>query len=92
MSRSYKKNPIYKYAPSSKRKGAKKAKRMANKKVRRVFCIDGKYYRRLTNPWDIHDIVSRWTWEECVEQHYRLMTIREVNLDWNNWAKYFLRK
>jgi len=56
MSRSYKKFPIVKYAPSSSKGDAvKKEKRFANKKVRRSYCIDGAYYKKLYNSYNIHD-------------------------------------
>ena len=83
MSRSRKKNPIYKYAPSSKRGGAKLAKRMANKKIRRsLYLSNGKYFRKVYQTWDIHDIVSRWTWEMAQKKEFT----------YNYWAKLCLRK
>ncbi len=63
MSRSYKKNPIGKCAPVD----AKWQKRSANRKYRRCLSakdmIAGKssLHRRFTDPWDIHDVVYRWS-------------------------------
>lgn len=58
MSRSYKKNPIHTDRPN----GAKYWKNLANKKVRKSNeeFPKGKKYRRLFNPWEIHDYISYW--------------------------------
>ena len=100
MSRSYKKNPILKYAPSSKRGGVVKAKRAAARVARATTqpLPEGSYYKRLYPQWDIHDIVSRWTWASCVRSHYRRRVhawYRERDADgpdWNYWARHWLRK
>lgn len=57
MSRSLRKTPIIKDWD----RNTKFRKRQANKKVRRYkhALSDGKMYRRLTNPYDIYDIVFR---------------------------------
>lgn len=84
MSRSYKKTPIIKYAPSSKRGGTKKVKRCANKSVRRGEYGNGMQYKRAYEQWDIHDIVDRSTWKDA------------QNWSWfptfKDWAKEFLWK
>ncbi len=56
MSRSYKKIAGF---TDYTRKYTKWAKRQANKKVRRAYNVpNGKAYRKVYNPWDIHD----WVW------------------------------
>ena len=58
MSKSYKKNPIHTDRPN----GAKYWKRVANKKVRKQWdnFKKGKKYRRIYNPYEIHDYISYW--------------------------------
>lgn len=58
MSKSYKKNPIHTDRPNE----VKYWKRVANKKVRKSNeeFPKGKKYRRLFNPWEIHDYISYW--------------------------------
>lgn len=60
MSRSFKRIPIIKDAPSSKRGTCvKKAKRYASKKVRRAHDIsDGAEYKKLECSYNIHDNYS----------------------------------
>lgn len=57
MGKSYRKTPIIKDWNGT----TKFRKRQANKKVRRFKqpISDGKMYRRITNPWDIYDVVYR---------------------------------
>ena len=63
MSRSYKKSPVY----TDRRHGAKYWKRQANRKVRHhKDVMNGKSYRKVYNPWEIHDWVSRWTKAEAI--------------------------
>lgn len=62
MSRSYKKNPIIKYA------GDKKMKKAFARRMRRVFkhedIGDGARYKRYNNPWEIADVTCYCSWEE----------------------------
>ena len=65
MSRSYKKHPYVKDGGPT---GVRFAKREANKKVRRTANIpNGKSYRRVSEPWDIHDYVNYWPWADAKE-------------------------
>ena len=68
MSRSRRHTPISK---DNQRGGAKKGKRFANKKVRHAKFEDlprkGKQYKKLYCSYDIHDWISRWTWEEALQ-------------------------
>jgi len=59
MSRSYKKNPYIK-------DGSAKAKRFANKKVRRYKedIPDGKFYRKIFDPYNISDWSYGMSWNE----------------------------
>lgn len=65
MSRSYKKNPIWKCCGDT-----KWGKRQANHKVRRCKYNDiplrGKGYKKLYESWDIVDYIMRWTWKDCL--------------------------
>lgn len=65
MSRSYKKNPVHKYAPER----ARWAKNQANRRVRRYKgdLSDGCDYKRLYNPWDIHDCISYETYQMALD-------------------------
>lgn len=68
MSRSYKKTPICKDRKTS----SKANKRIANSKVRHTDNIpNGKAYRKVFNTWDIHDYVSRYSYEEYMVDFYR---------------------
>lgn len=62
MGKSYKKHPVIK----DNKRTAKLLKREANKKVRRYKhgIADGKSYRKIYNPWDIHDVVFYTTFED----------------------------
>lgn len=63
MSRSYKKYPCSKDGGPTR---VKFAKREANKKVRRTSNIpSGKSYRRVFEPYDIHDYINYWPWHEA---------------------------
>lgn len=67
MSRSYKKNPVY----TDGRNGQKKAKRRANHIVRQAnieeLPLKGNAYKKMSESWEIHDYISRWTWEEALD-------------------------
>lgn len=97
MSRSYKKNPIF----TDGRNGQTLPKRYANKTVRRnknKLPAKGKYYKKLYCSYDIHDWVSRWTWEEAKHEYetnpwphwvIRWSTLKDF---YNFWAKNHKRK
>lgn len=96
MSRSYKKTPVVKDYHSG-----KKGKRQANRKVRRCKHIisSGNSYRKVYETWDIHDSVSRYSYqqflvdkesegvrvEQGVEKSYPTYT-------YSDWAKSYYRK
>lgn len=65
MGKSYKKHPVIKDNVRT----AKQLKRQANKMVRRYKheIADGKAYRKIYNPWDIHDIVFYTTYGDVQE-------------------------
>ena len=68
MSRSYKKHPICSDDYADK----KFAKRRANKKVRSSTEVPrGKYYRKISESWNIADYRLYWT-EEDAREWYRL--------------------
>lgn len=78
MSRSYKKHPYTKDGGPTR---VKFAKREANKKVRRTDDVpNGKSYRRVFEPWDIHDYISYWPWYEAKAWY-------EVNKDDVYWLR-----
>lgn len=66
MSRSYRKNPVLKYAPSA----GKWGKQFANKRVRRFKgkLSSGKAYKKLYETWNIHDVVERTTLNGWLER------------------------
>lgn len=96
MSRSFKSNPIIK----DNRRGRKKSKRQASKKVRKYKgeISDGQFYKKLYNTWDIYDYVSHCTYEEWKTMFYKndsLYTIRYYNNEkdcYNDWARFYKRK
>ena len=54
MSRSYKHSPVY----TDRKCGAKWWKRQANRKVRNhKDVLNNKSYRKIYNPWEIHDYI-----------------------------------
>ncbi len=65
MSRSYKKHP---YVTDGTAGSTKRRKRRANKVVRNNENLpNGSAYKKAYETWDIHDYISRWTWEEAKE-------------------------
>ena len=92
MARSVKKNPIC----TDGRDGRKWPKRQANKKVRRFKedLADGNAYKKLYETWDIHDYVSRYTWEEWLEWKKEEIESGETTIEKEKkmWAKYYKRK
>lgn len=94
MSRSYKQMPIVKDGtPGSRRK----AKRLANKVVRRSqYVADGKYYCRLYESWNIYDYAfHRPLWcefEQWEEEHGRWIEPDGQQAVKNRWAKWYFRK
>ncbi len=70
MSRSYKKSPVY---TDGSRGTTKMAKRIAQKKVRKVddLPMKGNAHKKISESWTIHDYCNRWTWEEAKEQWER---------------------
>jgi hypothetical protein len=67
MSRSYRKHPIN----TDGRDGRVTQKRWANKKVRRYKnkIANGKAYKHIFESWEIHDYISRWSWEQAKEEY-----------------------
>ena len=96
MSRSFKHTPICKSAPTSRYDGVRKAKRIANKRVRHRHTINGSYYKRIYNPWEIHDCIDFWSWPMQVEHFYQSRNQwylhRYEKPNFLRWAKSFLRK
>lgn len=68
MSRSYKKHPYYTDDTM-----AKDGKKFANKRVRNLeleeLPIKGNSYKKVYEQYDIRDYISRWTWEEALENY-----------------------
>ena len=92
MSRSFKKHPVC----TDGRDGRKWPKRQANKAVRRFKkgLDDGKDYKKLYCSWNIHDYISRCTFEEWKEFYKDELesgktTLKELRKE---WAKYYKRK
>lgn len=101
MSRSYKKNPIVK---DNKRSSAKN-KQIANHQVRQFKrgISNGKAYKKISNSYEIHDYVSRRTWQDNLKR-FNEVVYEYLNgvLSWNpedddsysykNWARHYLYK
>ncbi len=95
MSRSYKKHPWY----TDGRNGQVKSKRLANKTIRNYKnkIIKGNFYKRLFCSWNIHDYISRWSWEEAKEEYEndpstwmeKYPTLTDF---YKYWSKYYKRK
>lgn len=65
VSRSFKKNPIIKYAGYG-----KPGKTIANRIVRRKkreLPVKGMTHRKMYQTWNINDVVSRWTRDEAIQ-------------------------
>ncbi len=78
MSRSYKKTPIIKYGGLY---GTRSCKKLFNKRVRAIKIEDelpnNAYYRKLSEQWDLYDIVSYCSASDFME-----------NRRWNDWKSY----
>lgn len=98
MSRSYKKTP---YITDGVAKHTSQRKKLANKKVRRnikKLFKKGKNYKKIYDSYDIHDWISRWTWEEAKKEYEtnpwprwkeKYPTLKDF---YNYWKKYYYRK
>ena len=87
MSRSYKHNPIW----TDRKHGAKWWKRQANRKVRHCKDVmNGKSYRKVYNPWNIHDHIIYESKADAIAWYERI-THKEIKYnyykDWvlKNW-------
>lgn len=96
MSRSYKKSPVY---TDGKAGSTSISKRYANKAVRNYNgeIPNGKFYKHLFCSYDIHDYISRWTWEEAKQDYNTRDYLKdryssEKEFYNKNWAKYCKRK
>jgi hypothetical protein len=89
MSRSYKKSPYFTdYSAGATRK----AKRIANKKVRKKLeFLNGGFYKKLSESWNIHDYTGRWTWQEAKEarEHNEYLKKRYPTL--KSYYRYWLK-
>lgn len=85
MSRSYKRNPVYKDGNSNRRKIKKYYKKQANKKVRRTkisFSRKTNMYRKISETWNICDY----------RFYVPLFEISENKDQLNWWKKWYYRK
>lgn len=64
MSRSYRKEPV---VTDGKTKITQESKKFANKTVRNKEDVPtkGSGYKKASESYNIHDFVTRWTWEEA---------------------------
>lgn len=98
MSRSWKKHP---YCTDGRPGSTKESKKFANKKVRNTDLEElpskGKGYRKVSETYDIHDWINRWTKEEAIENwekakegtYWKNKTFEDYM---NYWEKCCLRK
>lgn len=97
MSRSYKKSPV---CTDGKARSTSRTKKYANKIVRRCDeeIPNGNFYKRLFCSYEIHDFITRQTWEEAKENYETAEDyIKNRYLDKEDfynkhWAKYYKRK
>ena len=90
MSRSYKKHPYF----TDGRNGRKIKKRYANKTVRNYNkkIAKGNAFKHLYCSWNIHDYISRWTWEEAKFEHEHNNEYPTLKECYKYWSKYYKRK
>lgn len=103
MSRSYKKEPVIKYAP----RDGKWGRNQANRRVRRSNqdLSDGCEYKRLYDAWNIHDCRSRLTLKDQLRRWEKLEVwypgVSNVSHNWCgktredailNWKKEYVFK
>ena len=96
MSRSYKKHP---FCTDGHRKSTQKSKKNANKTVRhyKKGLPNGTAYKKLFCSYDIHDYISRWSWEEARLSYLKnnsywqddFLTLEDF---YQFWKKYYKRK
>lgn len=103
MSRSYKKTPVIKYAPSG-----KIGKKFANRRVRRFKgdIPDGYVFlKKIYDPWNVHDVVQRYTLSDALQWRTKCISYYNIG-NWNslseeeqdinkciqNWKKWYWRK
>lgn len=96
MSRSYKKNP---YHTDGSPKTTQENKKFANKKVRNTEDLpNGGAYKKVSESWDIHDFIIRWTWEEakalweCGDNQYLRDHYPTLKDFYRYWLKYYRSK
>lgn len=96
MSRSYKKHP---FTTDGSPRTTKEKKKFANKKIRHTKDIpNGSAFKKISESWDIHDYISRWTWEEAKsfweseEDEYLKKQYPTLKDFYRYWLKYFRRK
>lgn len=91
LARSVKKNPIC----TDGRNGQKIPKRFSNKVIRHCEDIpNGKAYKKYYCSWNIHDYISRYTWQEAKESYERnnswhkiYPTLKEFYRFWRHYYK-----
>lgn len=96
MSRSYKKTPVCK----DNKKSSKGNKQVANKKVRNSKIVSsGKSYKKIYNSCDIHDYISRYSYEEFIIDFYKNLSYYEIgrnnyypSFTENDWFHSYKRK
>lgn len=95
MSRSYKKHPWY----TDGKNGQVKSKRFANKAVRNYKgkISNGSFYKRIFCSYEIHDYISRWSWNEAKQDYEKnawgiydnFLTLKDF---YRYWIKHYRSK
>lgn len=95
MSRSHKKKP---FCTDGSVKTTKHKKKIANRKVRNTSNIpNGGSYKKVSESWNIHDYITRRTWEQFkndwetgeLSSYYNNKTIDQIR---QYWERYYKRK
>lgn len=98
MSRSFKHSPYYTDGTTP---GTKNSKRIANKKIRnyKQKIPKGNFYKKIFCSYEIHDWVSRWSWQEAKsEWEYEDFYCRwkddypTLKDFYQHWNKFYRRK
>jgi len=96
MSRSYKKHP---FCTDGHRNSTQESKKCANKKVKhyKKGLPNGSAYKKLSCSYDIHDYISRWSWQEAKNDYFNENTrwkdeYHSLKEFYRFWKKYYKRK
>lgn len=90
MSRSYKHSPV---VTDGRPHSTQESKKMANKKIRHTEDLPMRQrgaYKKFYCSYDIHDYISRWTWEDAIADWEAGIlrgfdSLKELRRYWEKW-------